>query len=232
MYIYVCIADSNIITIMKKQSRQELYYKFDVFTKICLFSSWIIILLCLFYILISNIINIVCLIDNNNKFNDIYTSQDDENKINNIKYFNNVKICFNSSDPETFQSIIQQMDKLYKTYPCYKNIKNFHLACMEKTYNNNNSSDFYFTKYNFSTDSILNFEKNCIKHRFDSYGYKNSNPCILIIYLNEENIVYIFTISILNIKQNFSKHLNCKLFYKEDERMEYNLNISNGNCLM
>ena len=204
----------------RKQSQTNLSLKFEKFTKIYIGFSMTLASILTICSIIVIVIDTECLLDNKEKYNKIVLSKNDG--VNNLKRINDIKICFNSSNPASYESLIQQLDELFEKNYCYKNINNFEMKCNE-TYH---ESRFH---HNFSVNAsqISDFQNYCLNNK---YGYRNSQPCIVFIYFFEGQVFYKFPISV-SIKENFYKQIECSLIHRKNETLiKYKVKISNGNC--
>ena len=164
-------------------------------------------------------IHTFCVYENNYKRSYIINSSSDLNwnETNDMKNMNIMNICFNNSDENSYTSLIQQLDDFYINSFCYNtNLDRFELACTERNVNG------FLHNFIINSSQITEFEKYCLKN---NYGYKNSNPCIILIFLSNDIYkqlnIYKFPIK-LSVQSNFSKYVECKLYYKNiDEILAY-----------
>ena len=211
------------------QTQQKLDAKLDLLAIKIFCVSITIITILLIATLGIVVFKIVCIYDNNNKNENIMSSQN-YNKTNNIKNIYFMDICFNNSDSKSYNSIIRQMDELFAKDYCYdvNTINNFELKCKEIIYNKT------FHTFIINSSQIIKYHNYCLKNLND-YGYKISQPCIVFKYINkylyQRQMFYKFPI-ILSVEQNFSKHVGCDLIYKNNSKIliHFQVYITNGQC--
>ena len=212
------------------QTQQELEARLENFGIICVSISILLIMLLLLITLGFIATNIICIYDNNNK-NDYIMSNQNENETNNLKSIYYKHICFNNSNSKSYSYIIQQLDKFFEKSFCYDDIytyNKFELHCRESI---SDSFEHYFI---INSSKLIEFYNYC-SNKYDDYGYKKSQPCIVFVYINkylfDRQMFYKFPI-ILSVKNNFNKWIECGLFYKRDKKVliEFQATITNGYC--
>lgn len=214
------------------QIQQEFENTLMNFLKKCLYVSATLIIILMITAIFLLMFDFVCFYDNYYKINGITSDQSKKEKRNNIKNINDINICFNSSDSKSYESIIEQLNELFEKNYCYdtNDIKNFELNCQEYlSYN-------FSRTFNIKSNQIIQFQNYCLKNNTE-YGYKNSSPCIVFIYLkknkNKKLMFYKFPITIY-VKNNYKKQIACNLFYNKNTNKtlleKYNLHIVNGQC--
>lgn len=198
------------------QTQQKLEDKFNKIIRNFLCASLLLILTLIIASIISIIFNIL--------WN--YSTQNTK-ELNHIKQINDIDVCFNSSNPKSYELIVKRLNESFeKNYCCYDNtdIDKFELECQEyMPYN-------FVNAFNINSNQLMKYREYCLRESNDGYGYKNSRPCIVFIYLKSHKKIYMFPISI-GIKNNFSKRIVCNLIYNNKTHLEkYQVRITNGQC--
>ena len=216
--LIIIIIIKKFVNMKSLQTQQQ--KEFENLTRYCIYSILVIILLLITITLGTTfVLHIVCVYDSNSKYRNIILSNNQTNYMN---------ICFNSSNPLSYNSQIRQLDQLFDKYYCYDVNLNFELQCTEKSLYN------FSHPFTITSSQLIKYHNYCLKNYDGDYGYRKSQPCIVFVYFNKhldyKQSFYKFPISV-SIKQNFRKWINCNLVYNNSQTLTlFQLTIKNGHC--